>query len=107
MEPVVSEAARALISYGALGVVALAAIAAVIYLYRDSKTERERNRLAEAALVDRYVSKSDTMNSKYHELADAMTAAMSAQRQLVERMEERDERRERIAALGDPRTTRG
>jgi len=90
------EAAKALISYGALGVVALAAIAAAVGLYRDAKVERERNRVVErelhekyraehTAIIDRHVAKSETWNTRYHELAEAQV-------KVLERIEERLER---------------
>lgn len=81
------EAAKALISYGALGVVALAAIAAAVYLYRDAKAERERNRAAEAALVDRFVAKAESWTTRYHELAESQVKSLDAQQSLMERVE--------------------
>lgn len=81
------EAAKALISYGALGIVALAAIAAAVYLYRDAKLERDRNRAAEAALVERHVVKAESWTTRYHELAESQVKSMDAQHALMERIE--------------------
>lgn len=79
------KALEALIGYGALGIVAVVAIGAVIRIYIDAKEERARNRQAEAALADRMVAKAETYALKVMESNEAL-------RQLAERLEEKLER---------------
>ncbi len=82
----IDEAMKALISYGALGVVALAAIASSVYLYRDAKAERDRNRTAETALMERHVAKAETWTTRYHELAESQVKSLDANSALMERL---------------------
>ena len=77
--------AAGLLVYGPLGIIALVSMITTLRMYRDLATERERNRAAESALVERFVSKAESWTTRYHELAEAQVVLMERVEKLLER----------------------
>lgn len=84
--------ADGLLVYGPLGIISLVAMVTTLRLYRDLFVERDRNRAAEAALVERFVSKAESWTTRYHELAEAQVKSLESQQVLIERIEQLLER---------------
>jgi hypothetical protein len=77
--------AAGLLVYGPLGIIALVSMLTTLRLYRDLSVERERNRAAENALVERFVAKAESWTTRYHELAEAQVVLMERVEKLLER----------------------
>ncbi len=84
--------AAGLLVYGPLGIIALVAMITTLRLYRDLTAERDRGRLAENALVERFVSKAESWTTRYHELAESLDKSLQANQRLMERLEQLVER---------------
>jgi hypothetical protein len=60
----------ALLSYGGLGILALASMLAAIRVYRDKQKQDERHRKEMQVMIDRYVEGHKTVADRYHSFAE-------------------------------------
>lgn len=92
--------AEKLYIYGPLGFLAAASLIAAAYLFLVLAKERVRfdNAIKEVlkqhqvemqALLERYISKSETWMAKYHEMAESQDMTIKALKQLVDDMKGR------------------
>lgn len=78
---------KALVSYGALGVTTILAVAGMIRLYRDNQSLRDQHEKERRSWEERYIAKAETMMTKYHEFAESANSVIGA---LTKRFRQRE-----------------